>query len=86
MLYAELVAKRKVAAVVVEILKNAYFLSYMLAKNIVAVQNLPKERNHFVPLKLQLRHLLPLILDAQISMYYLFNYPLIEWVFPEVCI
>ena len=51
MLYAELVAKRKVAAVVVEIHKNAYFLSYMLAKNIVAVQNLPKERNHFVPLK-----------------------------------
>ena len=51
MSYAELVVKRKKAAVVVEILKNAYFLSYMLAKNIVAVQNLPKEINHFVPLK-----------------------------------
>ena len=51
MSYAELVVKRKKAAVVVEILKNAYFLSYMLAKNIVAVQNLPKGRNHFVPLK-----------------------------------
>ena len=51
MLYAEQEVKR-MAVVVVEPLKNAYFPSYMVEKNTVAVQDHLKERFLFVPQKL----------------------------------